>query len=488
MPLLKLASPHPGSHPSLVSALCLALGLAAPLQAETLKLTHFQLVDVEQGRVLQDRQMLIEDGRIVRIVPATEVLVADSSRDLGGRYLMPSLWDMHVHFEGRELVEDNALLLPLYLAYGITAVREAASDLAPEVMVWRKQIAAGERVGPRIFSAGQKFEGIDSLWNGDLEVGDEAAMARGMDKLTAMGVDFIKITENTLQPELYLKTVAEARRRGYRVSSHIPYGVSVAEAANAGLSSIEHLSYVLRLGHQDEPEIAASVRSGTLEAKEAAARYRDGFQQPLADKGYRMLAAQGVAVTPTLIGGYQLANLDATDHSADGFLRYLTSAFTDKYSWRIERMGEQTPAQWQARKQKYQDEAAQLSRLDAAGVMLLAGSDSAALNTYVYPAEGLHSELQLWQQAGLSPARILRAATLDGARFMGLEKDYGSIAEGKRADLLLLRANPLADISATMQIEALIQGGEFHDRAQLDTWLGNAAAAVQILNTGRRGI
>ncbi|TVP15543.1 amidohydrolase family protein [Shewanella sp. KCT] len=472
----------------LALTLSLTMGLMAPSQAESLKLTNFQMVDVEQGLLVQGRQLLIEDGRIVRIAPANEAMEADSSQDLGGQYLLPSLWDMHVHFEGRELVEDNAILLPLYLAYGITAVREAASDLAPEVMVWRQQIADGKRIGPRIFSAGQKLEGIDSLWNGDMEVGDEAAMKRGMDKLAAMKVDFIKITENTMTPELYLKTVAEGHRRGYRISSHIPYGVSIKEAADAGLSSIEHESYVLRLGHRDEATIAAQVRSGKLSAKEASIRYREGFEQQTADQGYRMLAAKGVAVTPTLIGGYQLTNLDTNDHSQDDYLRYLTTAFTDKYRWRIERMGEQTAEQWQARKQRFQDEAHQAPRLEAAGVMLLAGSDSAALNTYVYPAEGLHNELQLWQEAGLSPDRILRAATLDGAKFMGLDQEYGSIANGKRADLLILSANPLADIAATMTIEGLILNGEFHDKAQLEHWKAETAAAVQILNTGRQGI
>ncbi|ABM00864.1 amidohydrolase family protein [Shewanella amazonensis] len=469
-------------------SIALALGLTAHAHAQSLKLTNFQLVDVEQGRLVQGKQLLIEDGRIVRVAQANEPLGADHTQDLGGQYLLPSLWDMHVHFEGRELVEDNALLLPLYLAYGITAVREAASDLAPEVMVWRQQIADGERLGPRIFSAGQKFEGIDSLWSGDMEVGDEAAMGRGMEKLTAMKVDFIKITENTMAPALYLKTVAEAHRRGFRVSSHIPYGVSVADAARAGLSSIEHVSYVLRLGHADEAVISASVRDGSVPAKEAAARYRQGFQQQVATEGYKMLATEGVAVTPTLIGGYQLAHLDTNNHSQDAFLRYLTTAFTDKYRWRIERMGEQTAEQWQARKQRYEAEASQLRHLEAAGVMLLAGSDSAALNTYVYPAEGLHTELQLWQKAGLSPARILRAATLDGAKFMGLDKDYGSIAEGKRADLLVLKANPLVDISATLKIHSLVQGGEYHNEAELARWKDNAAAAVQILNTGRKDI
>lgn len=114
--------------------------------------------------------------------------------------------------------------------------------------------------------------------------------------------------------------------------------------------------------------------------------------------------------------------------------------------------------------------------------MLLAGSDSAALNTYVYPAEALHAELQLWQQAGMQSADILRAATINGARFMHQSADYGSVATGKKADLLLLKQNPLLDISASRQLQTLVYQGKIYDRAALDLLLQQAAAQKQQLD------
>ncbi|TVL03384.1 hypothetical protein AYI82_19935 [Shewanella algae] len=136
-----------------LSLLCLlATSFTPPLQAKPHEwlLTNFSLLDVEQGRLLSGKQLAIDEGRISAIEDSSAKLTAERNVDLQGGILMPSLWDMHVHFEGRELVEDNALLLPLYLSYGITAVREAASDLAPEVLLWRKQIESGNRLGPKI--------------------------------------------------------------------------------------------------------------------------------------------------------------------------------------------------------------------------------------------------------------------------------------------------------------------------------------------------
>lgn len=453
------------------------------LQAKPVVLHNIQLVDVERGTLVPDQMVLIEKNRISAVLPVTRLTEYSAATllDGQGRYLIPALWDMHVHFEGRDLVEDNALLLPVYLAYGITAVREAASNLAPVVLKWRSEVASGERLGPRIFTAGRKFEGVGSIWDGDLEIANEQDMLAGMDMLQQQQVDFIKITENALAADLYLKTIKEARRRGMLVSSHVPYSTSIAELADAGLSSIEHASYLLRLGFADEQAIATAVRQGKMSNADASAHYANGFDQQQAQAGYKMLAEKQVAVTPTLIGGRQLAHLADTDHSHDSFLQYLTPQFTDNYQWRINRMADETAEQSAARKQRYQLIASQLPYLQQAGVLVLAGSDSAALNTYVYPAQALHDEMELFQQAGLTPAQILQSATLNGARFMQLEQDYGSITAGKMADLVLLQQNPLQDISAVRHPAMLIYQGTVYDRQQLDALLKKAAERRQQL-------
>ncbi len=468
-------------------ALALLLCFLSPLvlaSGDELLLRNANVVNVETGQI-DTLDVLVRKGRIAAIEKPGRIETTPKAIDLTGRYLMPSLWDMHVHFEGRDLVEDNALLLPVYLAYGITAVREAASNLAPTVLAWREEVARGDRLGPRIFTAGRKFEGINSLWDGDREIGSVAELRAGMDEQQRLGVDFIKVTENTLQPDLFLETVREARRRGLTVSTHVPLGLGIFELAEAGVSSIEHASYLLRLGSADEEKVALAVREGRMGPEAANQHYRSKFEQETANAAYQRLAELGVAVTPTLIGGRQLAWLQDTDHSDDEFLRFLTQAFTANYQWRIDRMAGETDAERQARKSRYTLTAAQVPALQSAGVLLLAGSDSAALNTYVYPAEALHEELSLFVDAGLEPLAALQAATINGAIFMGVDEEYGSVSVGKRADLLVLEGNPLETIHATRHIHALVHGGRYLDRAALDGLLNEAGVKRARLDVAR---
>ena len=199
-----------------------------------------------------------------------------------------------------------------------------------------------------------------------------------------------------------------------------------------------------------------------------------------------MLAEKKVAVTPTLIGGRQLAFLDENNHKQDDFLKYLTRRFVSNYQWRIDRMANETLAQKQDRKDKYELIAKQIPLLQQAGVLILAGSDAAALNTYVYPAASLIEELELFQHAGMRPIDILRAATINGAMFMKKYDEVGSVSVGKRADLVLLASNPLENIAAVKNIESVIVRGTLYNRSALDTMLGKAIQKKIELDSTRK--
>jgi len=445
-------------------------------------------IDVGSGDVVPNRAILIDSAAILEVgeYESLKALLPEEQQfDVGGRYVIPGLWDMHVHMEGEDLVADNRALMGVYLAYGITTVRDCASDLGEQVLAWRDSINSGLLMGPRIFTAGRKLEGINSIWKGDLEIASEAELQQMLNQLDGYKVDFVKITENTLPGDLFLTSVAEARKRGYKVTGHVPYDLTIQELAGAGFSGIEHASYVLRLG-ADEQSIVSRIRAGELDKAEAEKLYTSTFDQARAIEGYKMLAALGVAVTPTLIGGRQLAYLDETDHSNDDFLRYLSNRFTAKYQWRIDRMASETPEQRYARKDRYQLIAGQLRYLREAGVALLAGSDAAALNTYVYPALSLHEELVLFQEAGLKPLHILQSATINGARFMEVEDETASIKSGKAADLVILNGNPLDDIKATQNIFAVVRNGVYLNRTTLDQMLDRASSTKQQLDLARQ--
>ena len=460
------------------------------ISENALLLYNVQIIDVEGGGILKENAVLIDSGRIRAIDSygnLKPIIPPISQIDLQGKYAIPGLWDMHVHIEGEDLVPDNRLLFPVYLAYGITTVRDCASDLGELVLSWRDSIAAGQMLGPQIFTAGRKLEGINSIWKGDLEIADEMELQQSLDTLDSYKVDFVKITENTLQGPLFLRSVQEAHKRGYKVSGHVPYELGIGELVHAGFSSIEHASYMLRLGC-DEEYVVDRLKSGEMSRAEANEWYLSHFNQDTAVAAFRKLAKTGLAVTPTLIGGRQLAFLEETDHSDDAFLQYLTDRFTSNYQWRIDRMAGESPEQKEERKARYNLIARQLPFMQQAGITLLAGSDAAALNTYVYPALSLHEELGLFSESGLEPLEILRAATINGARFMGEEATMGSIAKGKQADLLILNSNPLEDISATQEIHALVKDGEYLDRKTLDGFLRNARDMRQALNRQRAKI
>jgi imidazolonepropionase-like amidohydrolase len=364
-------------------------------------------------------------------------------------------------------------LLPVFLAYGITTIRDCASDLGKQVLQWRDEINRGERIGPTIYTAGRKLEGKNSIWKGDLEIANEEELQAMLDTLDRDRVDFVKITENTLQGDLFLKSVKAAHARGYRVSGHVPVEVTIEELVNAGYTSVEHASYLMRLGG-DESRIQADLHAGKINKGEAEAQYASPFDQSRATEQYKKLGARGLFVCPTLIGSYQLAYLKETDHSKDEFLKYLSEKFVSNYQWRIQRMTNETPAQLQQRKDRLELLKKQLPLMHQAGIKLMAGSDAAALNTYVYPAESLLQELEIFQEAGLTPLQILQSATLAGAFYFNVSDRTASISAGKQADLVLLDENPLKDIRALRKVNRVVVRGTYYNRAQLDTLLKEA--------------
>jgi imidazolonepropionase-like amidohydrolase len=434
------------------------------------------VVDVQRGVTVPDRTIVVTGGRIVLVGDSSAGYLAARTLDAGGAFVMPGLWDNHVHFGGgAALIDENRNLLPLYLAHGITAVRDAAGDLSPSVLEWRGQVAAGALLGPAIYTSGPKLEGIDSIWPGDLEVGSETDVRAALDQLQAMRVDFVKITENTLTPALYLFGLGEARRRGFTVSAHVPVALTLDQVSEAGLSSIEHMSYLLRGGSPREAELSAAVAAGRMTAGDAVTAMIDGFDEATALATYRRLAARGTAVTPTLNGSRILAYLDRDTHATDDYLKYLGPGLKATYEGRVTRAAADDAAAVARRHARYEKSATLVPLLQRAGVTILAGTDAGFLNSFNYPGIGLHDELALLVTSGLTPAQALQASVVNGPAFLKAA-DYGAVAAGKAADLLVLERNPLADISATRAIRAVVVKGQTLDRATLDTMLAAVEA------------
>ncbi|WCM28548.1 amidohydrolase family protein [Sphingomonas sp. QA11] len=450
-------------------------------QADVL-IRHATVIDVEHARTIPDQAIATRGEKIVAVGDDAEVAKAwGAGREVDGkgRFLIPGLWDMHMHFGGGpDLAEENKALLPLYVAYGITTIRDCAGDMPYDVLGWRQEIADGKLFGPRLLTSGPKIEGIKPVWKGTLETGSEADVDAAVAKLAGLKVDFVKITDSTLKPELFLYAVGKVRAAGLRASGHIPMALTVGQAVDAGISSIEHLSYAYKAGVKDEARIAADFGAGRIDRAQAQAELAAGFDPATAMASYARLRDRGVFVTPTLNIERTLAYLDSDDHSKDAFLGLIGPGIRKTYQWRIDRSAKATPGEIEARHQQYQKTAAVMPMLEKAGVTIMAGTDAGFLNSFDYPGLALHQELALYVKNGLSPAGALAAATRAGPKWFGVLDRYGSVEKGKQADLLLLDRNPLEDISATQSIDTVILRGAVQDRTALDRLLAEARAKV----------
>jgi len=455
---------------------------AAPKQADVI-IRHVTLVDVEAAKAAPEQAVVLRGDDIVAVGPDATIARdwrAKRRIDGKGKFLIPGLWDMHVHFGGGpDLIDENKALLPLYVANGITTIRDASGDLPDQVLGWRREIAGGNLFGPRLLTSGAKIEGIKPLWKGTIEVGSEADVDAALIRLKDRDkVDFVKITDSTLKPELFLYALGKAEALGLRTSGHIPMALTVQQAVDAGISSIEHLDYAYNAGAKNEAAIAADFAAGRIDRVEANRRLDAGFDRTTAMAAYRRFAAQGVFVTPTLNGSRIIAYLDRDDHSKDAGLAYIGPKLRKTYEWRVERAAKADAAAITARHKQIEDVGTILPMLAEAGVPIIAGTDAGFLNSFNYPGFGLHDELALFVAKGLTPAQALASATRAGPAWFGWLDRYGAIKPGMAADLLLLTRNPLDDIAATRAIDTVIMRGAVHDRAALDTMLAETKARV----------
>ncbi|KIO75265.1 amidohydrolase [Pedobacter lusitanus] len=446
-----------------------------------LMITDGNIIDVKNGKVSSGKAIIIRNDSILTIIDLKKAARYNARQqyNAAGKFIIPGLWDMHMHFGGGDsLIRENKNLLPLFLAHGITTVRDASADLSNSVLQWRDEISKGTLQGPTIFTSGPKIEGYQSIWLGDIEVGTTEEVKLALDSLQKLKVDFVKITDNTLKPALFLEAVKMARARGFKVSAHIPSSLTMNQVADAGLSAVEHIGYALKAGTKDEQQISDEISSGTLKGAAVNQKIIADFDEATALKAYRNMTRHGMSLTPTLSISRTIAYLDQDDHKNDPYLQYIGKGIRKTYIWRIERAAKDNPAAIEFRHQLFEKSASVLPLLQKAGVKILAGTDAGYLNSFDYPGIGLHQELELFVKYGLTPLQALQASVINSPEFLN-QKNYGSITAGKKADILVLDENPLQHISATQKINAVIAKGQILDRKKLDRMLEDIKAMNQ---------
>jgi imidazolonepropionase-like amidohydrolase len=438
-----------------------ALSLVALFQL--VAITHVTAIDVDRGTARPDLTVLVDGSRITAIGPAASTPTPSTARIINarGKYLIPGLWDMHVH----TVVPTGRQLLGLYVANGVTGVRDMGGDFAT-IRRWRSEIASGTLVGPRIVAAGPYLEGHGSPI-AHIEVHSPDDARRAVDSLASLGVDFVKV-HSALPRETFFAAAREARAHHLALAGHLSRNVTVEEASDSGQRSLEHL-----LGFVNVCTPAESV------AFAAADPLRRTVFNTCTSRDqrsvYAHLARNGTWVTPTLATAWEFAVLPKREVPGDSLSRFVSDSLR-AYLVQIFDPPPALPPDGDVLGRRMFVKRRELIRaLHEAGVPLLAGTDAPMRN--VPPGFGLHEELAELTRSGLTPIEALRAATVEPARYFAATDSLGTIAVGKLADLVLLDADPRADIGNARRVAAVLTRGRVYNRAALDRLLASAERA-----------
>lgn len=447
---------------------CLLLLAVFPGSAQTLSITHVTVIDVTTGKLHPDSTVVIAGKRIASVTAgAGAARRSGTVVDAHGRYLIPGLWDMHTHvFFDRTAGDGNDLILPMFVAFGITGIRDMGSALDP-VLAARAAVARGELVGPRMVVAGPMLDGPESSYKAAIAVTTPESGRAAVDTLHRRGVDFIKV-QSGVPREAYFAIADEAKKDGIEFEGHVPDSIRAAEAIGAGQRTFEHLIGIFEASSPDQDAYLKGSygdKQGTKTVGKLLASYDPVREQRIV----ALIAAKHVWQCPTLFWERGQWLVDAIDFRKDPDLAYAPRSWVETM-W--PRMGKGIAASLDTdplavRERFVEHELGIVRRLHAAGVPFLAGTDTPA-GVDVLPGISLHRELERFVAAGFTPLQALQTATINPAVFLGRTADLGAVAPGKLADLVLLERNPLVDIRNTRSIVAVIADGQYVSTQRLE--------------------
>jgi imidazolonepropionase-like amidohydrolase len=406
--------------------------------------THVAVIDGRAAAPLLDRTVVVSGDRIVAEGPAGTVAVPHDARVVAarGKFLMPGLWDMHVH----TVMPGGADVLALYLANGVTGVRDMAGEWG-QLSAWRREITRGERIGPRMVVSGPYLEGGDvPIPHLLVKTPNDAQPA--VDSLVRLGVDFVKV-HSQLTRDSYFAIARAARARGITFAGHVPRTVGAADASDSGQRSLEHL---LTIPSQCEP--------GEQPALEPKYPLQSVFNRCATEDLAPLFARfvrNGTWIVPTLTAQYEVASWPTQGVPGDAFARYLPDSLR-RYVAEIFPMPADIPPNADVvGRALFAKRVAIVGAMHRAGVHIMPGTDAPLRNSP--PGFGLHQELAYFVQAGFTPFEALQAATMEPARFLGMLDSLGTVEVGKLADLVLLDGNPLTDIRSARRPTVVMANG-----------------------------
>ncbi len=447
-----------------------------PSPEDLVVINNVTVVDVRTGALLADQTVILERNKIASVGPSKSAKYPRNAPSVNGHgyFLIPGLWDMHVHLMfGDWFPGAKDITLPLLIANGVTGVRDMGSEL-DVVQDWRNEIEAGRLLGPRIYTSGPMLDGPKPRFPSSIAITTPEEGRRAVDELKRRGADFIKL-QSLIPREAVFAIADEAKKQEISFEGHVPDSVRAGEMSEAGMKSFEHLIGIFEGSSPNEDDF---LKGGKTEG-----RFLATYDAARAAALAALLAKNQTWQCPTMVWERGGNLIDITDFAKDGRAKYAPAAWKNK-TWKrftdeiLQGYGGDDLA---VRKKFIEKELEVVQLLHKAGVPFLAGTDTPP-GVYIFPGFSLHEELQRFVAAGFTPLEALQTATLNPARFWGVEEQIGTVEKGKLADLVLLNANPLEDISNTQKLAAVIVNGHYYSGKDLEKMLAGAEAAARRVN------
>jgi len=445
----------------------------APVSPE-LHIEDVTVIDLRGGLPEPHRCVIVQGNRIVDVTDQEKCSHRHQQAihiDARGKFLIPGLWDMHVHMVfGDWFPRGKDVTLPLFVANGITGVRDMGGEL-DILQQWRREISAGSLVGPRIVMSGPMLDGPHPRFPSSIAIKTPDDGRRAVDDLQKRGADFIKL-QSLIPRDAVFAIADEAKKQSITFVGHVPDSVRASEMSNAGQKSFEHLIGVF--------EGSSPLEDQFIKGPKNEGKFLSTYDPKLATALFGLLAKNHTWQCPTLVWERGGNLIDQTDFAHDTRAKYVPAYWKD-VTWKRFTDGIEhdfNTDDLATRKAFTAKELEVVNEMHRAGVQFLAGTDTPP-GVYIFPGFSLHEELQRFVAAGFTPLEALQTATLNPAKFFGRENDLGTIETGKLADLVLLNASPLDDIANTQNIAAVIVDGRYLSRADLDKMLAGAEEAAK---------
>jgi imidazolonepropionase-like amidohydrolase len=459
--------------------------LGACSWSQSLAIKHVTVIDATGHGPMPNMTVVAEGERIVAVGPWRKTNIPRNAVviDGTGKFLIPGLWDMHVHGASDARAPWSHLL---FLANGVVGVRDMSGPL--DAHAWRASQASNQDPSPTVYLGSPIIDGPNPVWPESIVVTDGAQGREVVEQQQERGADFIKVYSR-LSRNAYFAIAGEANKCGIPFEGHVPESVTAAEASDAGQKSIEHLTRVADGCSKEEKSIASELQQqealfrapGATMAQKISSgkniirlnmRVVETFDEATAQSLFALFLKNGTWQCPTLT--LLRAQIDNPLLANDPRLKYLSREVRAKWDDGYYKNVPPAPraAIVQLNKLQFDESVKLVGLMYRAGVPLLAGTDT--MNPQCFPGFGIHDELALLVDAGLTPLAALQTATRNAAEFMGQLERRGTIEVGKTADLVLLDKDPLADIHNTTSIQAVVLSGKLYPRAALDAMLGRA--------------